>query len=89
MKMTKGCTYLGETANGWVIIQQVSMKQWVATLFTHCGKYEQNIPSFQCNGVEMSGKPWKQIHEYTLATPLRQAMFSVLKYGEIRGKDDL
>jgi len=88
MKLRKGYTYLAQSSYGWSIIQQVSMKQWVETLFTHVGDYEIITPSMQCNGLLMSKQPWKEIHEYNSTVKMRKDMFNILKYGTITNKEE-
>jgi hypothetical protein len=88
MTIKKGFSYLGSNKHQqWFIIQQVSMKQWVAMCFTHTLNYViGEFPSFTFNSIDMSNQEWIELHEFKVGDKVafRQAMFSILKYGEIR-----
>ena len=63
------------------------MKQWVAMCFTYPVSHTYGgVPSFTYNSIDMSNQEWGELHEFMLGDKVafRQAMFSILKYGEVR-----
>ena len=88
-KFSTGYTYLAKVGKGWYIVQQVSMKGWVATLFTHtCNDSFEDERHFKGNGVSLFNEMEKAnedemtVFKFTQNKTLREAMFDILKYGE-------
>lgn len=85
-----GNTYLVNANKRWFIVHQISMKGWVATLFTHgdADSFEADR-HFKGNGVSL----WNELKDYAPndfyvyqvrnTIDMRQRMFSILKYGGI------
>lgn len=85
-------TYLAKANGKWYIVQQISMKGWVATLFTHgdADSFEADR-HFKGNGVSL----WNElkslasdeddffVYQTRNTIDMRQKMFNVLKYGGI------
>lgn len=88
-QLRKGYSYLGKIEDKWYVIQQISMKQWNALVFSHVVGSCTNV-SFTMNGQALPQSiRWDELVEFKLNIPMRQAMFSILKYGEIREKGEL
>jgi hypothetical protein len=87
MSFKKGYTHLVKSGsyNKWYIVHQVSMKQWVATVFTEAIT-EANIEVSHLGNSKRLFEDLEPITHIMASSDslLRRYMYQILKYGEIR-----
>lgn len=91
MKFIKGFTYLVRVQQTWYIVQQTGMKTWYATRFSHVTNKADPSVIESGNGQMLAdilrrraGDTFK-VRQYNTHYTLREAMFNILKTGDIDG----